>query len=293
VTELPDPLVPADCDLRGLQWMPYYGAALAGSDFNAAVSDAGYRAAHNLWWACWQQVPAASLPNDDIALARFADLGRDVKRWKKLKTEALHAFLLCSDGRLYHRFLAKLALDTFRRRLTDRNRKKKWQEERGTPASENAEISDKNAEKRKRNGSVPSSQDSSGGAEIARTARATEDRRVILPSLKGSISEAAPALASAHAHVSGNGKLNLELVPDGRCAPLRGSAAPLRGKALAKHRKDKLVQKVMRFAIATMNDHDRMAAIEGLTGLDSEHSAQWWLDTLDLKMRGARWDDTE
>jgi len=289
VTELPDPLVPADCDLRGLQWMPYYGAALAGSDFNAAVSDAGYRAAHNLWWACWQQVPAASLPNDDIALARFADLGRDVKRWKKLKTEALHAFLLCSDGRLYHRFLAKLALETFRRRLTDRNRKKKWQEERGSPASENAEIVGGNAEKRKQNGSLPSSHDPSDGAEIARTARATEDRTVILPSLKGRISNP----ARAHARANGKSDLDLEGDPFGRCAPLRGGAAPLRGKALAKHRKDQLVQKVMRFAIATMNDRDRMAAIEGLTGLDNEHSAQWWLDTLDLKMRGARWDDTE
>ncbi|HXI40978.1 MAG TPA: hypothetical protein VNH19_17520 [Candidatus Limnocylindrales bacterium] len=289
MTELPDPLVPADCDLRGLQWMPYYGAALAGSDFNAAVSDAGYRAAHNLWWACWQQVPAASLPNDDIALARFADLGRDVKRWKKLKTEALHAFLLCSDGRLYHRFLAKLALETFRRRLTDRNRKKKWQEERGSPASENAEIVGGNAEKRKQNGSLPSSHDPSDGAEIARTARATEDRTVILPSLKGRISNP----ARAHARANGKSDLDLEGDPFGRCAPLRGGAAPLRGKALAKHRKDQLVQKVMRFAIATMNDRDRMAAIEGLTGLDNEHSAQWWLDTLDLKMRGARWDDTE
>jgi hypothetical protein len=288
VTELPDPLVPADCDLRGLQWMPYYGAALAGSEFNAAVSDAGYRAAHNLWWACWQQVPAASLPNDDIALARFADLGRDVKRWKKLKTEALHAFLLCSDGRLYHRFLAKLALETFRRRLTDRNRKKKWQEERVVGASENAEIGLGNAEKRQQNGSLPSSHDPSGGAESVSSSRATEDRRVYLTSLE-------EITNPARAHARANGKLDLEIEGDpfGRCAPLRGSAAPLRGKALAKHRKDQLVQKLMRFANDTMTARDRMAAIEGLTGLDNEHSAQWWLDTLDLKMRGARWDDTE
>jgi hypothetical protein len=281
VTELPDPLVPADCDLRSLQWMPYYGAALAGSDFNAAVSDAGYRAAHNLWWACWHQVPAASLPDDDIALARFADLGRDIRRWRKLKNEALHAFTLCKDGRLYHRFLAKLALDTFRRRLNDRNRKTKWLSRRVLTPAENAELDLQNA-------SHPASHPASSGAEIARTARATEDRRVYLTSLEGITN---PARARAR----GNGKLDLEIEGDpfGRCAPLRGDAAPLRGKALAKHRKDQLVQKVMRFAIATMNDRDRMAAIEGLTGLDNEHSAQWWLDTLDLKMRAARWDDTE
>jgi len=289
VTELPDPLVPADCDLRGLQWMPYYGAALAGSDFNAAVSDAGYRAAHNLWWACWHQVPAASLPDDDIALARFADLGRDIRRWRKLKNEALHAFTLCKDGRLYHRFLAKLALDTFRRRLNDRNRKTKWLSRRVLTPIENAEMAGQNA-------SRPASHPATGGAEIVRTARATEDRRVYLPSDLGvSEAELARAHPPAYAHARGNGKLDLDLEGDpfGRCAPLRGGAAPLRGKALAKHRKDQLVQKVMRFAIATMNDRDRMAAIEGLTGLDNEHSAQWWLDTLDLKMRGARWDDTE
>jgi len=30
-----------------------------------------------------EQVPAASLPNDDIALARLADLGREVKAWRR------------------------------------------------------------------------------------------------------------------------------------------------------------------------------------------------------------------
>lgn len=291
MTDLPDPLVPAECDLRGLQWMPYYGAALAGSDFNAAVSDAGYRAAHNLWWACWQQAPAASLPNDDIALARFADLGRDLRKWRKLKSEALHAFLLCKDGRFYHRFLAELALDVYRRRLSARERKKRHQEVRVPDAFQNAETTHQYAFQ-------DAFQDRSGTRSEASIARARQDRTVSLPSLKGRISHPAPAHAHeshAQAHAS-NGKLqdsDFEGDPLGRSAPLLRSAPPLRGKALAKHRKDQLVQKVMRFAIATMNDADRAAAIEGLTELDFEHSAQWWLDTLDLKMRAARWDDTE
>lgn len=291
MTDLPDPLVPAECDLRGLQWMPYYGAALAGSDFNAAVSDAGYRAAHNLWWACWQQAPAASLPNDDIALARFADLGRDLRKWRKLKSEALHAFLLCKDGRFYHRFLAELALDVYRRRLSARERKKRHQEVRVPDAFQNAETTHQYAFQ---DAFQNAFEDRSGTRSEASIARARQDRTDFLPSLKGRISHPAPA-RNGHAPTreGDNGKLNQEDDPLGRSAPLLRSAPPLRGKALAKHRKDQLVQKVMRFAIATMNDADRAAAIEGLTELDTEHSAQWWLDNLDLKMRAARWDDTE
>jgi hypothetical protein len=99
----PQPLVPADVDLRGYEFMPFYGHRLFGSDFNARVSDAGFRAAVALWWNAWNQVPAASLPNDEVALCRLADLGRDLKTWRKVKSESLHGFVECSDGRLYHK----------------------------------------------------------------------------------------------------------------------------------------------------------------------------------------------
>lgn len=271
--------------------MPYYGAALAGSEFNAAVSDSGYRAAHNLWWACWHQVPAASLPNDDIALTRFADLGREIRKWRKLKTEALHAFVLCNDNRFYHRFLSTLALEAQNRRLSARDRKKRWLAVRGIHASENGEMPPENAFSASENAFNDSLCDANNGS----IARAKQDRTVSLPSLKGRISHPAPAReACVHAREGGNGKLNdLEIDPVGRCAPLRGAAAPLRGKALAQHRKDQLVQKLMRFAIDTLPEQPRALAIEGLTGLDTTHSAQWWLDTLDQQMRAAKWDDTE
>lgn len=89
--------------------MPYYGQHLIGSEFNAKATDAEFRAAHNLWWAAWHQVPAASLPDNDSALARFADLGRDVRAFRRVKDAALHGFVKCSDGRLYHQFLAREA----------------------------------------------------------------------------------------------------------------------------------------------------------------------------------------
>jgi hypothetical protein len=109
VTEqaLPDPLVPADADLRGYDFMPFYGAWLRASDFNATCTDAEYRAAVNLWWASWHQLPPASLPDDDRALSQHADLGRNgMRAWMKVKRVAMSGFVLCADGRWYHEFLS-------------------------------------------------------------------------------------------------------------------------------------------------------------------------------------------
>src|SRR5206468_10329796 len=86
------------------------------------ATDAEYRARINLLWSAWQQVPAASLPNDDIALCKLADLGRDLKTWLHVKAMALRGFVLCSDGRWYHPFLAMLALSAFDARSKARAR---------------------------------------------------------------------------------------------------------------------------------------------------------------------------
>jgi len=117
---LPAPLVPPDVDLRGLDYMPFFGNHLFGSEFDARSTDSEWRAGVTLWWASWNQVPAASLPNDDVALARLADLGRDVKAWRRVKERALHGFVLCNDGRFYHRFLAKQAMIAWEKRAEDR-----------------------------------------------------------------------------------------------------------------------------------------------------------------------------
>ena len=124
--ELPEPFTPSDCDLRGLEYMPLLGHHLFGSEFNARATDADWRAALTLWWAAWMQVPAGSLPDDDVALCRLADLGRDVKLWRKLKSVALHKFVRCSDGRLYHPVLAKQALLAWDKRVKERDRKAQW-----------------------------------------------------------------------------------------------------------------------------------------------------------------------
>lgn len=139
---LPDPLVPADVDLRGLEWMPLYGNRLFGSDFDAHADDTSFRCGLQLWWAAWNQVPAASLPDDDVALCRLAGLGRDAKTWRRVKTSALRGFLMCSDGRLYHRTLSQWAVQAWDRRRRDRDRKAKWRasQEQTRPADKDRPV---------------------------------------------------------------------------------------------------------------------------------------------------------
>lgn len=143
----PDPLVPADVDLRGLEYMPYYGDRLRESGLNARASDAEYRAAHNLWWSAWKQVPASSLPDDDVELCKLADLHRDLRAWQQVKAGAMRGFVLCSDGRWYHRVLANLAMVAWAIRLDaaakGRNgASKRWEKHRQAKAVAQAPPND-------------------------------------------------------------------------------------------------------------------------------------------------------
>lgn len=126
--QLPAPLVPPEVDLRGYGFMPLYGHHLLNSDFHAKASDAGWRAGVTLWWAAWNQVPAASLPNDAAVLAQLAGMPRNMKAWGKVRQEALHGFVLCSDGRFYHKFLAPHAIEAWHRRKAERDKKARYRE---------------------------------------------------------------------------------------------------------------------------------------------------------------------
>ena len=66
-----------------------------------------------LWCAAWHQLPAASLPDNEMALARLAGFGRHMDDWLEVKDEALRGFTLCSDGRLYHATLAEIAMSAW------------------------------------------------------------------------------------------------------------------------------------------------------------------------------------
>jgi hypothetical protein len=130
VPDVPQPLTPADCDLRDFQYMELDVRRLRDSEFAAGVTGEAFRAGVLLWCAAWHQVPAASLPDNDIELANLAGYGRVLKEWRKVKAEALNGFVKCSDGRLYHTVIAEKALSAFKAkekhafdRFTDRMRK--------------------------------------------------------------------------------------------------------------------------------------------------------------------------
>ncbi len=120
MSDLPAPLVPADVDLRDFPFMPVDIMRLFNREFHARSTDAEWRAGVTLWLKSYHQVPASSLPDDDVALARLAELGRDLKAWRKIKIGALRGWSLCSDGRLYHRTVAEKGLEGWIERLAQR-----------------------------------------------------------------------------------------------------------------------------------------------------------------------------
>lgn len=122
MTELPAPLSPPDCDLRDFPFLPVDIARLFNSEFHARSNDAEWRAGVTLWLKSFHQVPAGSIPDDDIQLTRLSELGRDTKTWKKIKAVALHGWIKCSDGRLYHPVVAQKAAEALAGKKGQRSR---------------------------------------------------------------------------------------------------------------------------------------------------------------------------
>lgn len=122
MSDLPEPPVPPEVDLKDFPFTPIYRARLFGSRFHARVSDAAWRAGVTLWLKSWDQVPAGSLPDDEIELCRLAELGRDLKTWRKIADDALHSWFLCTDGRLYHGVVAEGIIEAWQRKCAQRDR---------------------------------------------------------------------------------------------------------------------------------------------------------------------------
>lgn len=115
-----EPPVRADCDLRDFPFMPLDVVRLRDSDLAASATDAEFRCAVMLWCACWHQVPAGSLPNDERVLALLSGIGRGpaaVAAWQEVASGALHGFVLASDGRLYHPTIAAKAQEAWDRKV--------------------------------------------------------------------------------------------------------------------------------------------------------------------------------
>ncbi|NBB65066.1 hypothetical protein GVN18_38060 [Pseudomonas sp. ODNR1LW] len=123
---------PADCDLSAYDWFPLKHKRLTMSAWWLRASDRAKALNIDLWCAAYQQVPAASLPDDDVALSDLAGFGRrDISAWLEVKAEVLACWILWTDGRWYHPTLAEVAceawasrLEAIQQREADRERKR-------------------------------------------------------------------------------------------------------------------------------------------------------------------------
>lgn len=125
--QLPEPLVPAEVDLRGFSGFVLDVDRLLASELVALGKPEECWAAVMLWCRAWKQQPPASLPDDDRILAVFSGAG---SRWPKVKEMALRGFVKCADGRLYHRVLAEEANKAWERRKKFKERSAKAHERR-------------------------------------------------------------------------------------------------------------------------------------------------------------------
>jgi hypothetical protein len=119
----PDPMTPADSDLRDFPAMLLDVVRLRDSDLAGADNAEVFRASVISWCVAWHQLPAASLPDDDSKLARLLGYGKDVRAWKKVRDAGgLRGWILCTDGRLYHPVVAEKAVAAIASRAKQREK---------------------------------------------------------------------------------------------------------------------------------------------------------------------------
>ena len=120
-SSLPEPLTPMDIDLKGFPGFVLDVEALLASEMVALSTPDELAAALMLWCRAWQQTPHGSLPNEDRVLAAFSH----AKNWKKVRDMALRGFVLCSDGRLYHKTLCVKVHEAWAQRVAYQEKRKK------------------------------------------------------------------------------------------------------------------------------------------------------------------------
>jgi hypothetical protein len=149
--DLPPPLVADQVDCSDLDGFMLNAERLMSSELLALHGNEIVGAALLLWCRAWKQRPAASLPDDDRVNAAFARLS--LPKFRRVKEAVMRGFVKCSDGRLYHRFLASVALNAYEKKLafrkkrdSDRERLKGWRRSRremqGVAVSNGYEASD-------------------------------------------------------------------------------------------------------------------------------------------------------
>lgn len=123
MTDTPEPLVPREVDLRDFPYMKLDVMRLRDSRLAGIEQAEAFRASVLSWCVAWHQLPAASLPDDDVSLAQMLGWGRDVRGWRKVRAAGgLHGWILCSDGRLYHPVVAEKAIEAWAAKQSQRAR---------------------------------------------------------------------------------------------------------------------------------------------------------------------------
>jgi hypothetical protein len=97
-----EPLTPPGTDLRRAAVFEMDIVNLLHSEFIHLASNEELGAAARLCVHSLYQVPAGSLPNDEVILAKIAGCDHRKKAWQRIRAMALYGWELCSDGRLYH-----------------------------------------------------------------------------------------------------------------------------------------------------------------------------------------------
>ncbi len=122
---IPAPLVSVEIDLRGYPYMPLDVVRLRDSWIARRMNGEVFRAAVLSWCVSWHQVPAGSLPDDDEELCSLLGYGRALKEWRGLRDGgALHGWVKCSDGRLYHPVVVEKAIEGWEKKRKQRGRTK-------------------------------------------------------------------------------------------------------------------------------------------------------------------------
>ena len=87
---------------------------LTNSEFVMGASREAVGAAFTLWFSSFHQVPAGTLPDNDRLLQRMSCCTD--REWKRVGKEAMHGWMLCSDGRYHHPVVADVVRESWKKK---------------------------------------------------------------------------------------------------------------------------------------------------------------------------------
>ncbi len=144
MTELPPPPpVPPDLDLRSYPWFSLPVAEVTKGRWWLTATPSARGVMLTLLCEAWHQIPAASLPNDRRS---WTKLGQVPSKTGRLMAEIMSEWVLCSDGRLYHPMLAKIAAITLE---TSNSKAHRTQAARAQRAANRAPVTDDKTEEKR------------------------------------------------------------------------------------------------------------------------------------------------